>query len=330
MRRREFISLAGGAIAALPFAARAQQPARTRRIGLLMIHSDGDSEAQARIGVFRQQLSELGWFEGRNIQIDYRWGIADAARAQAAAAELVALAPDVIVANGTVATVAAQLATRRISIVFVVVTDPAGAGLVQSQAKPGGNITGFSTFEPEIGGKWIELLREISPGLRRVAGLLDPSFIGFASVWRAIEELGTKAGLSVSSVVFRNSSDDLEGMLAAFAKEPGGGLIILPTAINNVSRSRLFALTAKYHLPAVYPFRHYAFDGGLMAYGFDPTDLFRRSAAYVDRILKGEDPAVLPVQAPTKFDFVINMNTAKALGVTIPPTLLTSADHVIE
>ena len=312
-------------------AARAQQPGRVvRRIGVMMIHAEGDSEAQARLGAFRQQLSELGWFEGRNVHVDYRWSIADAARAQLVAAELVALGPDVIVANGTVATVAAQLATRRIPIVFVVVTDPAGAGLVQSQARPDGNITGFSTFEPEIGGKWLELLREVSPGLRRVAGVLDPSFIGFASVWRAIEELAPKAGLGVSSVVFRNSSDDLEGMLAAFAQEPGGGLIILPTAINNVARSRLFSLTARHRLPAVYPFRHYAFDGGLMAYGFDPTDLFRRSATYVDRILKGEDPAVLPVQAPTKFDFVINLNTAKALGVTIPPTLLTSADEVIE
>jgi putative ABC transport system substrate-binding protein len=329
MKRRDFLGLMGGA-AAMPLLAHAQQPARTRRIGLLMIHSDGDSEAQARVGVFRQQLAELGWFEGRNLQINYRWGIADAARAQAAANELVALAPDVIVANGTVATIAAQMATRSIPIVFVVVTDPAGAGLVQSQARPGGNITGFSTFEPEIGGKWLELLREISPGLRRVAGVLDPSFIGFASVWRAIEDLAPKAGLGVMSIVFRNSSDDLESMLEAFAKEPGGGLIVLPTAINNVARSRLFSLTARHGLPAVYPFRHYAFDGGLMAYGFDPTDLFRRSATYVDRIFKGEEPAVLPVQAPTKFDFVINLNTAKALGVTIPPTLLTSADRVIE
>lgn len=311
-------------------AARAQDPSRARRVGILMIHSDGDSQAQARVGVFRQQLADLGWFEGRNLQIDYRWGIADAARAQAAANELVALAPDVIVANGTVATVAAQLATRRIPIVFVVVTDPAGAGLVQSQARPGGNITGFSTFEPEIGGKWVELLREISPGLKRVAGLLDPSFIGFASVWRAVEELAPKAGLGVTSIVFRNSSDNLEAMLSDFAKTPGGGLIVLPTAVNNIARSRLFSLTARYRLPTVYPFRHYAFDGGLMAYGFDPTDLFRRSATYVDRILKGADPAELPVQAPTKFDFVINLNTAKALGVTIPPTLLTSADRVIE
>ncbi len=296
----------------------------------MMIHAEGDSEAQARLGAFRQQLSELGWFEGRNVHIDYRWSIADATRAQLVAAELVALAPDLIVANGTVATVAAQMATRSIPIVFVVVTDPAAAGLVQSQARPGGNITGFSTFEPEIGGKWLELLREVSPGLRRVAGVLDPAFLGFASVWRAIEDLAPKAGLGVSSVVFRNSSDDLEGMLAAFAQEPGGGLIILPTGINNVARSRLFSLTVRHRLPAVYPFRHYAFDGGLMAYGFDPTDLFRRSATYVDRILKGENPAVLPVQAPTKFDFIINLNTAKALSLTIPPTLLTSADKVIE
>jgi putative tryptophan/tyrosine transport system substrate-binding protein len=330
MRRREFITSLGIAAAVWPLAARAQQPARLRRIGVLMIHAEGESEGQARVGAFRKQLADLGWFEGRNVQIDYRWGVAEATRAQATAAELVALAPDVIVANGTAATTAAQKATRRIPVVFVVVTDPVGAGFVESQARPGGNITGFSTFEPEIGGKWLELLREITPGLRRVAGVLDPAFTGFAAVWRAVEELAPKAGLPVTTVMFRNSTDDLEGALASFAREPGGGLIVLPTAINNVARSRIFSITDRHRLPAVYPFRHYAFDGGLMAYGFDPTDLFRRSAAYVDRILKGEDPARLPVQAPAKFDFVINLNTAKALGLTVPPALLATADKVIE
>jgi putative ABC transport system substrate-binding protein len=301
-----------------------------RRIGVLMVNAEGDSESKSRIGAFRQQLSKLGWFEGRNIQIDYRWGNADPARAQAAAAELVALAPDAIVANGTPATAAAKSATPRIPVVFVVVADPVGAGLVQSQARPGGNVTGFSTFEPEIGGKWLELLREISPGLRRVAGVLDPAFTNFASVWRAIQDQATKSGLTVTNVVFRKSDDDLESDAAAFAGQPGGGLIVLPTAINNLARSRLFAVAARHRLPTVYPFRHYAFDGGLMAYGFDPTDLFSRSASYVDRILKGETPASLPVQAPIKYELVINLKTAKALGLTVPPTLLARADEVIE
>lgn len=331
MKRRTFIAgLAGAATMPLAARAQAQQPPRMRRIGVLMIHVEGDSEGQARVGVFRQQLGEHGWFEGRNIVIDIRWGVSDAARAQTAMAELAALGPDVILANGTAATVAAQKSTSSIPIVFVVVTDPVGAGFVQSHARPGANITGFSTFEREIGGKWLELLKEVSPGLKHVAGVLDPAFTGFATVWQAVQELGPKLNVAVTTIAFRNSSDDLEGMIAAFAKDPGGGLIILPTAINNVSRSRLFSLTALHRIPAVYPFRHYAFDGGLMAYGFDPTDQFRRSAAYVDRILKGEDPAGLPVQAPAKFDFVINLNTAKALGLTIPQTLQATADRVVE
>jgi putative ABC transport system substrate-binding protein len=329
MKRRQFITLLAGA-AALPLAARAQQATRMRRIGVLMVHPEGDSEGQARIGVFRQRLSELGWVEGRNVHIDYRWGAGVPARAQQAAAELVALAPDVMLVNGTPPTAAVQKATRDIPVVFVVVTDPVGAGFVESLARPGGNITGFSTFEPEIGGKWLELLREIEPGLRRVAGVLDPAFTGFAAVWHAVEELAPKAGLSATPVIFRNPTDDLETALATFARQPDGGLIVLPTAINNMARSRLFAIATRHRLPAVYPFRHYAFDGGLMAYGFNPQDLFAGGAAYVDRILQGEKPAGLPVQAPTKFDLAINVNTAKAIGLAVPPALLARADEVIE
>jgi putative ABC transport system substrate-binding protein len=301
-----------------------------RRVGVMMIHTEGDSEGLARIGVFRKQMSELGWAEGRNVQIDYRWGAGVPARAQTVAAELVALAPDVIVANGTSATAALQKSTRSIPVVFVVVTDPVGAGFVESQARPGANITGFSTFEPEIGGKWLELLREVSPGLRRAAGVLDPTFPGFAAVWREIEEQAAKLGISVTKIVFGNPGDDLEAALASFAKQPGGGVIVLPTGINNMARSRIFASAARHRLPAVYPFRNYAFDGGLMAYGFDPTDLFRRGAVYVDRILRGAKPAELPVQAPIKYEFVINLNTAKALGLDIPPALFVRADQVIE
>jgi putative tryptophan/tyrosine transport system substrate-binding protein len=329
MRRREYIA---GMIssAALPSSLRAQQGARLRRIGLLMVQGEKDSEGQARVGTFRQQMAELGWIEGRNLQIDYRWGGGVPARAQAAAAELVALAPDLILANGTPPTAALQKATQTIPVVFVVVTDPVGAGFVKSLSHPGANITGFSTFEPEIGGKWLELLREISPGLRRVAGVLDPAFPGFAGVWREVEETAKKSGISVTSIVFRTPNDDLEGALASFAREPGGGLIVLPTAINSMARSRLFGIAASQHLPAVYPFRHYAFDGGMMAYGFDPLDLYRRSAIYVDRILKGAKPAELPVQAPIKFELVINLNAAKGLGLTVPSNLLTRADEVIE
>jgi putative tryptophan/tyrosine transport system substrate-binding protein len=242
----------------------------------------------------------------------------------------VSLAPDVILSNGSPALAALHRATRGIPVVFVVVVDPVGAGYVQSLARPGGNITGFSTFEPEIGSKWLELLKEARPDLRRVAGILDPNFRGFAAVWDAIEGMAPTLGLGVTKVALRDATDDIESTVAAFAQEPGGGLIVLPTAINNVSRDRIFSLAARHRLPAVYPFRHYATDGGLMSYGFDTPDLFRRGASYIDRILKGEKPADLPVQAPTKFEFVINLKTAKALGLTVPPTLLARADEVIE
>lgn len=329
IERRKFIA-GMVSVAALPANLSAQQATRPRRIGLLMIQGEEDSEGQARIGTFRNQMAELGWVEGRNLIIDYRWGGGVPARAQAAAAELLALGPDLILANGTPPTAALQKATQTTPVVFVVVTDPVGAGFVENLARPRANITGFSTFEPEIGGKWLELLREISPNLRHVAGVLDPTFTGFSKVWRAVEETAAKSGISVTVLTFRAPSDDLETALASFAQEPGGALIVLPTAINSMARSRLFAAAARQRLPAVYPFRHYAVDGGLMAYGFDPVDLYRRSAIYVDRILKGVKPAELPVQAPVKFELVINLNTAKSLGLTIPSTLLARADEVIE
>jgi putative ABC transport system substrate-binding protein len=330
MRRRNFIALLGGAAVAWPLAARAQQGEGVRRIGMLIANAESDPEGQIRAAAFRQDLQKLGWTEGRNIRIDYRWGAGEPDRARAYAAELMALAPDVIVANGTLASTALQRATRSIPVVFVVVIDPVGAGLVESLAHPGGNITGFATFEPEIGGKWLELLTEISPGLRRIAGILDPTFLGFATVWRVIESIAPRFRLGVTSVVHRDPDDDIEAAVAAFAQEPGGGLIVLPTPANNISRERIISLAARHRLPAVYPFRLYATDGGLMSYGFDSFDLFRRGASYVDRILKGEKPADLPVQAPTKYELVINLKTAKALGLEVPPTLLARADEVIE
>jgi putative ABC transport system substrate-binding protein len=327
VKRREFIALL--AAAAWPLAARAQ-PGRMRRIGVLMAYDESDPEAQARINAFRQSLRELGWMEDHNIGMEYRWGTGDPDRARTFVAELISQAPDVIVAHGTPALTALHRATRTIPVVFVSVIDPVGAGYVQSLALPGDNITGFSTFEPEIGGKWLELLKEIAPGLRRVAGILDPSFRGFAGVWGAIENMAPRFGLEVTSLLFHAPTDDLESAVSKFGEEPGGGLIVLPTAINAVQRNRIFALAARNRLPAIYAFRFYATDGGLMSYGIDTVDLFRRSASYVDRILKGEKPANLPVQAPTKFEMVINLKTAGALRLDVPPMLLARADEVIE
>jgi putative tryptophan/tyrosine transport system substrate-binding protein len=262
--------------------------------------------------------------------MELRWGTGDPDRARTFATELISLARDVIVAHGTPALAALHRATRTIPVVFVSVIDPVGAGYVHSLALPGGNITGFSTFEPEIGGKWLELLKEIAPGLSRVAGILDPGFRGFAGVWGAIENMAPRFGLEVKSLPFHAPTDDLESAVARFAQEPGGGLIVLPTALNAVERNRIFSSAVRGGLPAMYAFRFYATDGGLMSYGIDTVDLFRRSASYVDRILKGEKPSDLPVQAPTKFEMVINLKTAKALGLEIPDKLLALADEVIE
>jgi putative tryptophan/tyrosine transport system substrate-binding protein len=329
MKRRNFITLLGGA-AAWPVAARGQQPERMRRIGVLVAYAESDPEAQARIAAFRQGLRELGWTEGRNLRMELGWGTGDPDRARTLATELISLAPDVIVAHGTPALTALYRATRTIPVVFVSVIDPVGAGYVQSLAQPGGNITGFSTFEPEIGGKWLELLKEIAPGVSRVAGILDPGFKGFAGVWGAIENMAPRLGLQLKNLPFQAPTDDLESAVARFAQELGGGLIVLPTALNAVQRNRIFSSAARGGLPAMYAFRFYATDGGLMSYGIDTVDLFRRSAFYVDRILKGEKPADLPVQAPTKFEMVINLKTARALGLNVSPMLLARADEVIE
>jgi putative tryptophan/tyrosine transport system substrate-binding protein len=329
MKRREFITLLGGA-AAWPLAARAQQGDRVRRIGVLAAYAESDPEAQVRIAAFRQGLRGLGWTEGHNLRMELGWGTGDPDRARTLATGLISLAPDVIVAHGTPALTALHQATRTIPVVFVSVIDPVGAGYVQSLALPGGNITGFSTFEPEIGGKWLELLKEIAPGLNRVAGILDPGFKGFAGVWGAIENIAPRFGIEIKTLPFQAPTDDLESAVAKFAQEPGGGLIVIPTALNAVQRNRIISSAARGGLPAMYAFRFYATEGGLISYGIDTVDMFRRSASYVDRILKGEKPADLPVQAPTKFEMVINLKTAKALGLEIPPTLLARADEVIE
>jgi putative tryptophan/tyrosine transport system substrate-binding protein len=328
VKRRDFIALVGGA-AAWPLVARAQQPDRMRHIGIMMAPAADDPAGEARVKVFRQRLQELGWTEGGNLRIDYRWAAGPDSSANFAR-ELVALAPDVIVANGTPALTALHQATRTIPVVFVVVVDPVGAGYVQSLARPSANITGFSTFEPEMGTKWLELLKEITPDLRRIAVIWDPGFKGFARIWSAIESTAPRLGLEITTVSFHDDTDDIEAAVAAFAQQPNGGLIVLPTTLNHVYRHRIYSLAALHRLPAIYPFRHYATEGGLMCYGFDSIDLFRRGASYVDRILRGEKPADLPVQAPTKFELVVNLKTAKALGLEVPPTLLARADEVIE
>jgi putative ABC transport system substrate-binding protein len=330
MKRREFITVIGGVVAAWPLAVRAQQSERVRRIVMLMGNSENDPNGKVYTGAFRQSLQELGWYEGRNIGMEYRWAAGKPDRANAYATELATLAPDVVIANGTQLLTALQRATRNIPIVFVVVADPIGAGLVKSLSHPGGNITGFSTFEPEIGSKWLELLKEINPDLQRVAGIWDPTFKGFAKIWRVIESSAPKLNLQITSISLRDPTDDIESALAVFAQGLGSGLIVLPTPANASARDRIFSLAARHRLPAVYPFRYYATGGGLMSYGFDTVDLFRRSASYVDRILKGERPADLPVQAPTKYELVINLKTAKALGLTVSPSLLARADEVIE
>jgi putative ABC transport system substrate-binding protein len=330
MRRREFITLIGGA-AVWPLGALAQQSDRMRRIGVLAAYAESDPEAQVRISSFRKSLEKLGWTEGRNLQIHYRWGAGDPDRARTLVMELISVAPDVILSHGTPALTALHRETRTIPVVFVSVIDPVGAGYVQSLARPGANITGFSTFEPEIGGKWLELLKEIAPSLRRVAGVSDPAFKGFAGVWRAVETMAPRFGLDeVTSVSFHASTDDLEAAVAAFARSSAGGLIVLPTALNALQRQRIFSVAARNRLPAMYAFPFYATEGGLISYGIDTVDLFRRSASYIDRILKGEAPADLPVQAPTKYELVVNLATAKALGLSVPPSLLGRADEVIE
>ena len=329
MKRRAFIAVLGGA-AVWPLVARAQQPGGMRRIGVVAAYPEQDPEAQVRVTAFRQALQGLGWTEGGNVVIEYRWGADDPNRARTFAAELTALKPDVILAHGTPAVTALRAATRTIPVVFVSVIDPVGAGYVQSLARPGGNITGFSTFEPEIGGKWLELLKEVAPDLKRVAVISDPAFKGFAGVWRTIETMAPRFGLWVTSISFQAPADDIESAIVAFAREAGGGLIVLPTAFIAAQRHRILPLAARDRLPAIYAFRFYVVDGGLMSYGIDTIELFRRGASYVDRILKGENVAELPVQAPVKFELVINLKTAKALGLDVPLHLQQIADEVIE
>jgi len=323
MRRRKFITLLGGAAVAWPLAARAQQPGeRMRRIGVLMYLAADDAEAQARLAAFTQALKQLGWNDGRNLRIDTRWATADDIRRHAA--ELAALAPDVLVAGTGTATVAPLLqATRAVPIVFALVIDPVGAGFVASLAQPGGNATGFTVYEYSMSGKWLELLKEIAPRVTRVAVLRDPAIASGIGQFGAVQIVAPSLGVGLSPVDVRDAGE-IERAVAAFASGLNGGL----TA--GVHRNLIATLAARHKLPAVYPARFYATAGGLISYGPDYLDQFRRAAGYVDRILKGEKPADLPVQAPTKYELVINLKTAKALGLDVPTTVLARADDVIE
>jgi putative tryptophan/tyrosine transport system substrate-binding protein len=330
MRRREFIALVGAA-AAWPLAARAQQPDRMRRIGVLMAHPENDPEFQAYVAAFRDGLQKLGWTEGRNIRIDARWGALDDAEArQRSAMELIALKPDLIVTQNTPPTASMLQQTRTIPVVFVVVADPVGSGFVESLARPGGNATGFTIMEPTTTGKWLALLKEIAPRVNRAAFLFNPATTPYADIYvnpfkAAAASLGLEAVLALV-----HDSAELNTVIAAQAREPNGGLIVMPDGFLNVHRAEVIVLAARYHLPAVYPWRFFAEQGGLLSYGSEQRGLFRLAATYVDRILKGEKPSQLPVQAPVEYELVINLKTAKALGLTVPHALLTSADQVIE
>jgi putative tryptophan/tyrosine transport system substrate-binding protein len=330
MRRREFIALVGAA-AAWPLAARAQQPDRMRRIGVLMAHPENDPEFQAYVAAFRDGLQKLGWTEGRNIRIDARWGALDDAEArQRSAMELIALKPDLIVTQNTPPTASMLRQTRTIPVVFVVVADPVGSGFVESLARPVGNATGFTIMEPTTTGKWLALLKEIAPRVNRAAFLFNPATTPYADIYvnpfkAAAASLGLEAVLALV-----HDSAELNTVIAAQAREPNGGLIVMPDGFLNVHRAEVIVLAARYHLPAVYPWRFFAEQGGLLSYGSEQRGLFRLAATYVDRILKGEKPSQLPVQAPVEYELVINLKTAKALGLTVPHALLTSADQVIE
>jgi putative tryptophan/tyrosine transport system substrate-binding protein len=329
VRRREFITLLGVAAVALPLAARAQQPERVRRIGVLINLSADDPEGQARVAAFLQGLQEAGWAVGRNSQIDIRWGMGDAERIRRNVTELVALVPDVIVANTFPLVVALQQATRTIPIVFAGLIDPVGAGLVASLARPGGNITGFSGFEYGMSVKWLELLKQIAPRITRVAVLRDSvTTVGIGQL-AAIQGVAPSFGVELTPLVVRDAGE-IDPGIAAFARSLNGGLIVTIGTLAQTHRDLIITRAAQHGLSAVYPFRMFVTSGGLISYGPNPADQFRRAAGYVDRILKGEKPAELPVQQPTKTELVINLKTAKALGLTVPNTLLVSADEVIE
>jgi putative ABC transport system substrate-binding protein len=329
VRRRQFLTLLGGA-AAWPFAARAEQPERVRRIGVLMAYAESDREGQAWIAAFREGLQKIGWAEGRNTRIELRWAADDVETMQRFAKELVAQQPDLILTQNTPTTAAMLRQTRSIPIIFGLVSDPVGSGFVASFSRPGGNVTGFVNFEGSVGGKWLELLKESAPRTNRVAFLFNPTTAPFATYYLDSFKAAART-LAVEAITAPvRDVAQLESAVVALAREPNGGVIVMPETFLNVNRMEVVSLAARQHLPAVYPFRFFAELGGLLSYGTEPVNNFWRAASYVDRILKGEKPATLPVQAPTKYELVINLKTAKALGLEVPQTLIARADEVIE
>jgi putative tryptophan/tyrosine transport system substrate-binding protein len=325
IKRREFITLLSGAAAVWPLGAPAQQDERIRRVGVLMNLAAEDPESQRRVTAFVQGLQELGWTDGRNVQIETRWGASDPERNRRYAAELVALAPDVILAAGTPVLVALQRESRSIPIVFASIVDPVGAGFAERLSRPGGNATGFTLFEYAISGKWLELLKELLPSVTRVAVIRDPVITQGIGQFAAIQAVSPPFGVELSPI----GVNEIERAVERFAQEPNGSLIVTAGS-TAIRRELIIALAARHRLPTVYPFRYHATSGGLISYGPNTVDPYRRAAGYVDRILKGEKPAELPVQNPTKYELVVNLKTAKTLGLVVPPTLLARADEVIE
>jgi putative tryptophan/tyrosine transport system substrate-binding protein len=328
MKRREFLGVIGAA-AAWPLAARSQQPERMRRIGVLMSLAADDKQGQARLAAFLQGLQDLGWTDGRNARIDIRWRAGDADGNRRHAADLLALAPDVILASGGSVVGPLLQATRTVPIVFTQTPDPVAAGFVESLQRPGGNATGFSIFDYSIGGKWLELLKQIAPGVTRVAVIWDPATPQGIGQFSGIQSLAPLLSLEVTPVNARDASE-IERAIAAVHRNPNSGLIVTGSNLAIIHRELIVTLAARYKLPAVYPLGFFVVGGGLISYGPDAIDPHRRAAGYVDRILKGEKPADLPVQAPTKYELVINLKTAKALGLDVPDSLLARADEVIE
>ena len=329
MRRREFIAMLGGAAAAWPLAAHAQQSNRLRLVGVLFAMSPSDPEAEARVKAFEAGLRELGWAEGRNVRLEYRWAPRDDNLLRSQAAELISLGPDVILASST-PVVAALPPGTRVPIVFVQVTDPIGSGFVPNLIRPGGYLTGFTSFEFTIGSKWLEALKHVAPAVQRVALIFNPDTAPFAPLfWKPVQEAAPSFDVEPMQVSVRGAAE-IKDAIETFAREANGGLMVLPDVSAANYRDLIIALAARHRLPAVYPYRYFAASGGLLSYGIDLADVYRRAASYVDRILKGAVPGDLPVQAPAKFEFVINLKTANALGLTVPPLWLGRADEVIE
>ena len=328
MKRREFITLLGGAAVGWPLAARAQQPERGRRVGVLVNLAADDPMGKARVATFVQGLQAAGWSDGRNVRIDTRWAAADPGNYRKYAAELIALGPDVVLASTTAAVAQLQQASRTVPIVFVSAIDPVGSGLITSMARPGGNVTGFVIFEYALAAKWLELLKEIAPGVKRAAVLRDAAVASGIGQFAAIQAAGS-VGMELSAIDLRDFGE-IEGAIADFAQRPSGGLIVTASQFGTNHPGKLAALAARHNLPAVYPFRYFAGAGGLISYGPDQLEEYHRAAAYIDRILKGDKPADLPVQAPTKYELVVNLKTARALNLTVPASVLARADEVIE